>query len=197
MRRGFLFLGADPAADAMDARRLQRDRLRDRIPGPDCIPSGAQQERSGRRRLPCGGGPVAGWQAIRTLYSHPLFAPAIRTLYSHPLFAPAIRHPLLAIRYSLSATRYPLLAIRYSLSATRYPLLAIRYSLLATRYSLLATELSPTSSFLPDRCLVGPSDPTMYRYPWPFVFVSPCGAFRPEVVPVVKDKKIPVGCRRG
>lgn len=144
MRRGFLFLGADPAADAMDARRLQRDRLRDRIPGPDCIPSGAQQERSGRRGLPCGGGPVAGWQAIR--------------------------HPLFATRYSPSATRYPLLA---------------------TRYSLLATELSPTSSFLPDRCLVGPSDPTMYRYPWPFVFVSPCGAFRPEVVPVVQDKKSP------
>ena len=91
-----------------------------------------------------------------------LFAPAIRTRYSHPLFAPAIRYPLLAIRYSL-----------------------------------LATELSPTSSFLPDRCLVGPSDPTMYRYPWPFVFVSPCGAFRPEVVLVVKDKKIPVGNRRG
>ena len=94
MRRGFLFLGADPAADAMDARRLQRDRLRDRIPGPDCIPSGAQQERSGRRRLPCGGGPVAGWQAIRTRYSH-------------PLFAPAIRHPLLAIRYSPQNSRQP------------------------------------------------------------------------------------------
>ena len=84
-----------------------------------------------------------------------------------------------------------LFATRYSPSATRYPLLATRYSLLATRYSLLATELSPTSSFLPDRCLVGPSDPTMYRYPWPFVFVSPCGAFRPEVVPVVQDKKSP------
>ena len=121
MRRGFLFLGADPAADAMDARRLQRDRLRDWIPGPDCIPSGAQQERSGRRRLPCGGGPVAGWQAIRTRYSP------------------------FAIRYSLSATRYPLLAIRYSLSATRYPLLAIRYSLLAIRYSPQNSRQPPAS----------------------------------------------------
>ena len=36
-----------------------------------------------------------------------LFAPAIRTRYSHPLFAPAIRHPLLAIRYSPQNSRQP------------------------------------------------------------------------------------------
>lgn len=68
MRRGFLFLGADPAADAMDVRRLQRDRLRDRMPGPDCIPSGAQQERSGRRRLPCGGDRLPDGRLFATRY---------------------------------------------------------------------------------------------------------------------------------